>query len=178
MANDNTNIMIAGDAILTVAKGNLPKAQWPTTATGELDAAFADGELGLITSDGENFTREVSTENLDAHQQTSVRTVVSGGEMSLNFSAMETNEMVEDLWFGADLGSNTYRDVKADGAQVITFVYDAVDTGAGFEKNVRYVGVGLITPDGEISYTRTEQASYPFKISIMGEVRYISEKAE
>lgn len=178
MANDNSNILVAGDAVLTVALQKLPKSAWATTTDEELNAAFAGGEVGLITEDGESLAREVQTENLSAHQQANVRTLTSGGEITFNFTAMETNDIVETLWFGVDKAAGGYRDTPADAAQTVTFVHDVKDIQEGFKKRTRIVGVGLVTPDSEASFTRTAETGWPFKITVMGDLRYISSKED
>lgn len=172
MANNDRNIFIAGDANVIVAKGRVAKSLWPTSIDGVLDASF-QYDLGFITEDGEALSRSITTEAISMHQQSNVRTVVTGGEQTFSFTAGEAREIVKDLFFGTDkvLG---YRDVKADASKVITFVYDAWDTQEGFEKQLRLVGYGLITPNGDLSLTRSAEAGFALTINIMGDLREIS----
>ena len=171
MANNNQNIMVAGDAILHLYIGALPKSKWATTVDQELAPEFAGGEIGFITEDGEALNRTVETTNINMHQQVNVRTVVSGGSQEFNFSAGETNKLTQDIFYGTVKAPGaTYRTVNASSALTVTFNYDSFDIQQGFEKKIRLAGMGLIYPSAEAPFTRDGVTNYPLTISIQGDM--------
>lgn len=171
MANNNENILVAGDAVLTIAIGKLDRSKWATSVDAVLAPEFAGGEIGFITEDGETLSRSIDTTSINMHQQTSVRTIVTGGTQEFSFSAGETNKLVQDLYYGTVKAvGETYRTVKAENALTITFNYDSYDVQQGFEKQIRLAGSGLIYPSGDVTFTRTGEAQYPFTIAINGDM--------
>lgn len=179
MANDNRNILVAGDAVLNIAIGALARSRWATSVDQELDPAFANGNIGFITEDGEALNRTIETTNINMHQQVNVRTVVSGGTQEFTFAAGETNKLVLDLFYGKvkEAGA-THRVVNGTDALTVTFNYDSFDVQQGFEKRIRLAGMGLIYPNAETPFTRDGVTMYPFTISIMGDMYQSDELVE
>jgi hypothetical protein len=72
----------------------------PTDADSPLNVAFVD--VGYISSDGITETRDRSTSNIVAWQNSDVvRTVVTEATFSINFMMLETNDNSLELFYGS-----------------------------------------------------------------------------
>lgn len=97
MALDSTKVGVAVTGAVSVAP--LATAA-PTTATAPLNVAFKD--FGYISEDGVVETRDRSTSNIVAWQNSDVvRMVVTEASIQVTFTAIETNPVVLSAFYGA-----------------------------------------------------------------------------
>jgi hypothetical protein len=112
----------------------------PTSATAALAAGFT--ELGYVSADGVTFTIDRSTNDIRAWQNSDlVRSIVTEGTVTYQFTLLETSLPVLEAYFGSSLtsGKVTLNPTSTGGKK--SFVVDVVDG----TKNVRHY-----IPTGEI----------------------------
>lgn len=139
MANNAANVNVATTGAVSVAPEG---TSGPTTAISALNVAFK--QVGYISSDGVTETRDRSTSNIVAWQNSDVvRTVITEASLKLQFSMLETNAESIKLFYGAAVsgtdGSVSIIPGQTGGRQA--FVVDYVD-GANM--------VRLYVPHGEV----------------------------
>lgn len=166
MATDSTNINVSGDALVHFMDGFLPRGEWPTTVDAELPALA--NELGLTISAGESITRGVETVTIDAHQGPNQRMLPTTGSFVMEVTALEDNEFTRGLYLGAKADANGVTELKPGAIRSGTAFYDTFDIQEGYEKSVRYVGWATVTPNGAVTYSATEAATFPLTITFQG----------
>lgn len=139
MANNAANVNVAVTGVVSVAPEGTTA---PTSADGTLNVAFVP--VGYISQDGVTESRERSTSNIVAWQNSDVvRTVVTEASLKIMFSMLETNADSIKLFYGSAVdgvdGSVDIIPGQTGGRQA--FVVDYVDGG----KLVR-----LYVPHGEV----------------------------
>lgn len=167
MANNAKNILVSGNAMVHVVIGGLPRAEWPKSYDEVLPANAVD--LGLTNDDGEALDRAIETASIHAHQGPNQRTISTGGEMNLSLSALEHNPVSEQLYFGAAYVDGV-SEVNADTITTVTVIYDTFDIQNGYEKAIRIVGDATVSPNGSITYTRSDATPLPLMFKFNGSI--------
>lgn len=130
----------------------------PTDADTALNVAFKD--VGFISEDGIVETRDRSTNNIIAWQNSEVvRTVVTEASISVQFKMIETNANSLELYYGAavDPTDGSVDIVPAETGGRRAFVIDYVDG----DKFVRlYLPEGEVTTVGELTNAAGEAVGY------------------
>lgn len=99
MANNAANVNVAVTGVVSVAPEGTSA---PTSAVSALNVAFKP--VGYISSDGVTESRERSTSNIVAWQNSDVvRTVITEASLKVMFSMLETNETSLELFYGSAL---------------------------------------------------------------------------
>lgn len=158
MANDASNVSVAGDGI--IAYGDLDAAA--PTGLGALPAGFTD--VGYISEDGVTEETEQSVEQIKAWQRNAVvRSTVTEGTTTFSFTMIETKAETVELAFGVT--------VEADGSYVKnagrerprkSFIIDVID-GDRIER--QYIPDGQVTELGEITRAAGEPVGYEVTIT-------------
>jgi hypothetical protein len=165
MAQDATNINVSGDALVHYKEGFLARADWPTTTNAVL-TGFT--ELGLTVEAGESINRAVETVAINAHQGSNQRLVATGGTTTLEVTALEDNAFTRSLYLGSVADAEGITTLTPNAIRSGTVVYDTFDIQSGYEKEVRYVGWVTITPNGAVTYSAAEAATFPLLITFQG----------
>ena len=174
--NSSQNIFAYGDSKISILPEGIQKAAWPVDYDDVLPVGTQ--EVGYTTTDGETFTRTAELTDIDANQQAKVRQIASNGSATLEFTALEDNEVTRWLYNAtAATPGTSYTDVD-NFAQTIarTIVWDTSDTQDGFVKHKRYVFEANIAPNGGITYSRGNTAQRSFIATALGAYREITEQ--
>lgn len=161
MATDSSKVRVAVTGAVSVGATT---AAAPTGTSGTL-TGFND--LGLISEDGVTETRDRSTDDIKAWQNgATVRTVVTDGTLTFNFTLLETKKETVELFYGT-----TVTAAASDGSFVVvptatggrkSFVLDVVD---GAELIRVYVPQGEVTEVGDRVYSNGEPIGYEVTIT-------------
>lgn len=158
MANDASNVSVAGDGIIAV--GELTAAA--PAGLGALPVGFTD--LGYISEDGVTESTEQSVEKIKAWQRNAVvRSTVTEGETTFSFTMIETKRETIELAFGTEVDSDgSY--VKNPGKERPrkSFIIDVID---GDRVERQYIPDGQVTELGEITRANGEAVGYEVTIS-------------
>ena len=158
MANDASNVSVAGDGM--IAYGDLDAAA--PTGLGSLPTGFQD--VGYISEDGVVESTEQSVEKIKAWQRNAtVRSTVTEGETTYQFTMIETNPVTVELAFGVEVGSDgSY--VKSAGKERPrkAFIIDVID-GDRVERS--YIPDGQVTELGEITRANGEPVGYEVTVT-------------
>ncbi|MFF1377547.1 hypothetical protein [Streptomyces sp. NPDC058308] len=153
-------VAITGAAYVAPSKATLP-----TAATGDWDKAFTD--VGWISDDGITESNSADTTEIKGWQggQT-VRKVISSSEMTFQFTAIETNKTVLELYHkGSKVSTTSGKSVlaiKAPGPDRRTFGFDVIDGNS----HIRIViPDGEVTETGDITYKGDEAIAYELTIT-------------
>lgn len=161
MAQDSANVRVAvtGAVSMGATTATAP------TGTGGTITGFTD--LGLISEDGVTESRGRSTNDIKAWQNgATVRTVVTEGTLTYQFTLIETKKETVELFYGA-----TVTEAAADGSFVVvptstggrrSFVLDVVD---GAELLRVYIPQGEVTEVGDRVYSNGEAIGYEVTIT-------------
>ena len=158
MANDASNVSVAGDGIVATA----PLETAGPTGLGVLPTGFND--LGYISEDGVTESTEQSVEKIKAWQRNAVvRSTVTEGETTFSFTLIETKKETVELAFGVT--------VEADGSYVKnpgadrphqSFIIDVID---GDRTERSYIPDGQVTELGEITRVNGEAVGYEVTVT-------------
>lgn len=161
MATDSSNVRVAVTGAVSVG---LTSATAPT-GTAAVLTGFDD--LGLVGEDGVTESRDRTTNSIKAWQNgATVRTVVTDGELTYNFTLLETKIETVETYYGA-----TVTDAATEGDFVIvptatggrkSFVIDVVD-GAELERV--YIPEGEVTAVGDKVYANGSPIGYEVTIT-------------
>lgn len=165
MANDPTALLVSGDAMVNAVFGTVDPAEIPTTATSPIPSASV--LLGLTNEDGEKLNRTVDLTTINAHQMSSVRTIASGGSITLELTALEWNDISSHFYWGAEAVAGK-RVVKADSVVTAFVIYDTVDVTTG--KFVRVMGNATVTPNGSLDFKKTAETGIPLLFTFNGDI--------
>lgn len=156
MAQDSANVRVAVTGAVSIGATS---AAAPTGTSGTL-TGFTD--LGLVGDGGVTESRGRTTNDIKAWQNgATVRTVVTDGSLTFNFTLLETKKETVELYYGT-----TVTEAAADGNFVIvptstggrkSFVLDVVD---GAELIRVYVPQGEVTEVGDRVYSNGEPIGY------------------
>jgi hypothetical protein len=166
MANDATNINVSGDAILHFKDGFLPRVEWPTATDTTLAVGF--NEFGLTVEAGESINRAVETVSINAHQGSNQRMLATSGTLTIEVTALEDNALTRGLYLGSIADGSGVTTLTPNAIRSGTVVYDTFDIQDGYEKEVRYVGWATVTPNGAVTYSAAEAATFPLLITFQG----------
>lgn len=155
MANNAANVNVAVTGAVSVAPEGTAA---PTSAISALNVAFKS--VGYITQDGVTESRERSTSNIVAWQNSDVvRTVVTEASFKLMFSMLETNADAMALFYGASVDNTTGQVHIVPGATGgrKAFVVDYVDGG----NMVRlYIPHGEVVEVDDVALTSGDAVAY------------------
>lgn len=158
MANDASNVSVAGDGIIAYG----PLTATAPTGLGALPTGFED--VGYISEDGLVESTEQSIEKIKAWQRNAtVRSTVTEGESTYSFTMIETKAATIELAFGVEVGADgSY--VKDAGKERPrqSFIFDVID-GDRIER--QYVPDGQVTELGEITRANGEAVGYEVTIT-------------
>lgn len=170
-ANDNTELGVFGDAVINVKIGTTPRSEWRKKTT---DPILADSqEIGLITEDGETFTRSVDITTINSHQGSNQRSFTTNGSFTLAFTAQQFRPIVKQLYLGSAVDAvNGFTEVDPDASVVGTLQYDAWDFHQGFERHLTVDAVGLFTPNGDLNIAKAAESNFPLLFTAMGPARF------
>jgi hypothetical protein len=135
----------------------------PTAHDSALDVAFVD--LGYVSEDGVTETRDRSTEQIRAWQQSAlVREVVTDSSITYDLTLIETSEAVVELFYGATAdGTDGQIDIDpGTTGGVQSFVIDVIDGSSTIRT---YIPRGEITAVGDQVYAAGEAVGYPITIT-------------
>ncbi|GGV54211.1 hypothetical protein [Streptomyces spectabilis] len=142
-----------------------PKSKLPTDSTSGWDAAFVD--IGWISDDGITEANSTDASEIKGWQggQT-VRKVISSSEMTFQFTAIETNKTVLELYHkGSKVATASGKSVlaiKAPGPDRRSFGFDVIDGNS----HIRIVVPdGEVTETGDITYKGDEAIAYELTIT-------------
>lgn len=155
MAQDVTEVVVAVDGIVSTAPIGTAA---PTSAVSTLNAAFKD--LGFVTEDGVTETTSQSTEVLRAWQKsTRVRTLITEGEVTYQFTLMQTNADTVAFYYGGtvdDSDGSIVIDPTAERPR-ISFNLDIID---GDNIIRAYAPNAQVTEVGDQVYAAGEAVGY------------------
>lgn len=159
MANNANNVRVG---VTGSAYVGATSATAPTTATSSL-SAFT--ELGYIHADGITETRERSTNDIRAWQNSDlVRSVVTDGSVSFKFTLLEATKDTLELFYGSTVttsnGSIEVNPVSTGGRK--SFVFNVVDG----DKLIRlYIPQGEVTAVEDVTYVNGDPISFGITIT-------------
>ena len=137
----------------------------PTDTGTALNVAFV--ELGYVSGAGLTETRSVASQDIKAWQNAEVvRTVVTEGKVTYQFTLIETTEAVLEAYYGTAAtlgvseGSITVRPTTTGGRA--SWVFNVVD---GAELLRIYIAEGEITEWGDIVYASGEPIGYQVTVT-------------
>lgn len=172
MAQDAKNILVSGDAMIHIVFGGMLPEDVPTSTTTLVPATAV--EVGLTNEEGEKFNRSVDLTTINSHQSSGVRTIASGGAMSLEVVALEWNDVTKHFYWGVDATSGK-RVVKADSVVTADMIYDTIDVQAGFEKNLRLIANVTVTPNGSLDFKKTAETGIPLLLTVNGDLTVLDD---
>ena len=161
MALDSSKVRVAvtGEVLVGLTSATAP------TGTGGTTTGF-DG-LGYVSEDGVTETRDRSSDTIKAWQGgANVRTVVTDGTLTYNFTLLETKKETVELFYGT-----TVTEAASDGSFVIvptntggrkSFVIDVVD---GAELIRTYIPQGEVTEVGDRVYAGGDPIGYEVTVT-------------
>lgn len=160
MATDSSNV----DVAVTGAVSYGPTATTaPTDADTPLAAGFRD--VGYISADGVVETRDRSTSNIVAWQNSDVvRTVITESSITVSFTMIESNPNSVELFYGApvDTADGSVDIVPAATGGRKSIVVDYVD-GTKFVR--LYIPQGEVTEVGETTIAGADAVGYEVTIT-------------
>lgn len=153
---DNVSVAVTGACSYAPAGST-----GPIDATTTLDAAFLD--VGYISTDGVTETRDRSTNDIVAWQNSEVvRSVITESSLSVQFVMIETNKASVELFYGATVsgtdGSIEVRPGSTGGRKMVVVDYvDGEDLVRLFLPNaeVQEVGDQALTSGDAVGYDVT-----------------------
>lgn len=161
MAQDSANVRVAVTGAVSMGPTT---AAAPTGTSGTLTGLT---DLGLIGDGGVTESRGRSTNDIKAWQNgATVRTVVTDGTLTFNFTLLETKKETVELYYGT-----TVTEAAADGSFVVvptstggrkSFVLDVID---GTELIRVYVPQGEVTEVGDRVYSNGEPIGYEVTVT-------------
>lgn len=167
MAQDASNILVSGDAMIHIVFGGMDPLEVPATATALIPATAV--ELGLTNEEGEKLNRSVDLTTINSHQTMSVRTIASGGSITLEVVALEWNDVSKHFYWGVEAVDGK-RTVKADSVVTADMIYDTIDVQSGYEKNVRLIANVTVTPNGSLDFKKTAETGIPLLLTVNGDL--------
>jgi hypothetical protein len=166
MALDAGNVQVAATGAIYMSTVG---ATAPTNSTAAWSTAWK--ELGYMNEDGFTENPSLDSEEIKAWQSGAiVRRVVTGSGHAFSFTAIETNNIVLDLFYpGSTLTQETGPPVET---KVQVKLVNAVDKAFGFDVLDGTDRIRIVVPKarlserGEISYKNSEPVAYPFTVSV------------
>lgn len=161
MALNSANVRVAVTGEVSVG---------PTTATAPTSSSSSltgFNGLGYVGEDGITETRDRSTEDIKAWQGgTTVRTVVTDGNLTYNFILIETTKASVELAYGTtvtqSVSEGNYVIVPTNTGGRKSFVIDVVD-GANLKRI--YIPQGEVTEVGDVTYASGEPIGYEVTVT-------------
>lgn len=156
MATNSANVRVA-------VSGEVSTGLTTATApTGTATALTGFTGLGFVSEDGIVETRDRSTDDIKGWQNAAtVRTVVTDGGLSYNFTLLETTKAAVELAYGSavtqTVTEGSYVIVPTNTGGRKSFVIDVVD-GANLKRI--YIPQGEITEVGDVTYSSGEPIGY------------------
>jgi hypothetical protein len=167
----NTNI--SNDARLY----RLPKgfdSSTITTATQALPVGTED--FGAFALEGETLSHSVTTETVKSrNKQQVMRVFVSDETKSLAINAIEDKPLVRTTYHGAE-ETNGVMDLNGFKVEEYTYVYDSIDDGPGYEKNLRFIFEATAAPNGDLTYVPGSLVIFPILLTVTGKFKRITEQ--
>lgn len=174
MAKDLANIRIYGDESSAVSVA--PEGTAVPTTLGALAAEYA--EVGWISEDGTEITREASTNEFTGWQGgTIVRVKPTGVKNTVKFQCLEETALTLGLYYPGSTG------VTAGGVSTLTVTGGAATDVRAWvldfydgDVHKRYaIERGEVTGQGSIAHKSTEMTVYEFTLTIYGEFLVITD---
>jgi hypothetical protein len=174
MAKDLANIRIYGDEASAISVA--PEGTALPTTLGALNAAF--DEVGWISEDGTEITREASTNEFSAWQGgTIVRVKPTGVKNTMKFQCLEETAITLGLYYPGSTGATaTGVSTISVGGGANTDVRSWVADFHDGDVHKRYViERGEVTGQGSIAHKSTEMTIYEFTLTIYGDFTIITD---
>lgn len=161
MALNAANVRVAVTGEVSVGATS---ATAPTSSSSSLTGFTG---LGYVSEDGVTETRDRSTEDIKAWQNSAtVRTVITDGTLTYNFRLIETTKAAVELAYGTTVTQTvpegTYAIVPTATGGRKSFVIDVVD-GANLKRI--YIPQGEVTEVGDVTYASGEPIGYEVTIT-------------
>jgi len=154
----NVRVAVTGEVLMGLTTATAP------TGTAGVTTGFTG--LGFVSEDGVTETRDRSTDDIKAWQNgATVRTVVTDGSLSYQFTLLETRKDTVELYYGT-----TVTAAASDGSFVIvptntggrrSFIIDVVD---GAELIRTYIPSGEVSEVGDRVYVNGDPIGYEVTI--------------
>lgn len=174
MAKDLANIRIYGDEASAISVA--PEGTAVPTTLGALASAYK--ELGWISEDGTEITREASTNEFSAWQGgTIVRVKPTGVKNTLKFQCLEETALTLGLYYPGSTGATTsgVSTLSVSGGAATDVRAWVADFHDG-DVHKRYaIERGEVTGQGSIVHKSTEMTVYEFTLTIYGDFLIITD---
>lgn len=159
LTSANVRVAVTGEVLVGATSATAP------TGTGGTTTGFSG--LGYVSDDGITETRDRDTDEIKAWQNgDTVRTLVTGGTLTYQFTMLETSKDTIETFYGA-----TVTQTATDGSWVIvptatggrrSFIIDVVD---GSELRRIYIPQGEVTEVDDVTYANGEAIGYNVTIT-------------
>jgi hypothetical protein len=168
---DNTNI--SNDArVYKLPVGYDPKLI--TTASQALPVGTIDYGFGAV--EGETFAQSQTQETVKSrNKQKVVRQFVSDATATLAATFLEEKKEVRELYHGGKEDANGRLEIDLTAIAKAWYVYDSIDDGVGYEKNIRFIFEATTSPNGDLAFAPGSLVQYPVLFTIIGNPVRITE---
>jgi hypothetical protein len=156
VATDADNVQVASTGGIYVAPA---ATAIPTSASASRNAAFA--ELGLMDESGVVESQGTTSNNIKAWQNGAVvRKVQTEHDLTYQFTAIETNPVVLEEWYG-NYNSGDVQ-ITGEAIDIKPWVLEVFD---GDEHLRIVIPNGQITERGDVSYVNGAAVAYPITLT-------------